>query len=75
MTTPHPSHAERVADAVRAECARRRITQHQLAKSLGLSQMAVSRRLSGAVALDVNELYAVAQLLDITPAELIGDAA
>ena len=59
----------------RAECARRRITQHQLAESLGLSQMAVSRRLSGAVALDVNELYAVAQLLDITPAELIGDAA
>lgn len=37
--------------------------------------MAVSRRLSGAVALDVNELYAVAQLLDMTPAELIDDAA
>ncbi len=72
MTT---SHAERVADAVRAECARRRITQHDLAESLGLSQMAVSRRLSGTVAFDVNELYAVAALLDVSVPTLIGDAA
>ena len=54
------SYAESVAATVRAEVARRRVTQGALAEVLGMSQAAVSRRLSGAVAFDVEELSVVA---------------
>lgn len=57
------SHAERVAAAVRSELARQRIPQATIAARLGISQAAVSRRLSGAVPFDVSELAAVADVL------------
>jgi transcriptional regulator with XRE-family HTH domain len=69
------THTERVAATVRAEVARRRITQSQIAEVLGLSQMAVSRRLSGAVPFDVEELGKVAALLGVPASTLLGEAA
>lgn len=62
-----------VADNIRAEMARKRMTQFQLAQHLDLSQAAVSRRLSGLTAFDVNELQQVADLLEVSPASLLGE--
>jgi transcriptional regulator with XRE-family HTH domain len=50
---------------VRAEMARRSVTQTTLAAALGISQAQVSKRLAGAVAFDVNELRAVADFLGV----------
>ena len=67
--------AQRVAATVRAEMARRRVTQDQVAQRLGLSQSAVSRRLGGHLPFDVAELSAVAEILGVTPASLLDDVA
>ena len=66
---------EIVAANVRVELARRRLGQVQVAYALGLSQAAVSRRLKGSVPLDVNELSVIADLLGLTPADLLPAAA
>lgn len=66
------THVERVAGALRAELARQRITQSQLGEHLGLSQMAINRRVSGATPLDVGELFAIAEFLGIPVAALLG---
>lgn len=63
--------AERVAAEVRAYLARERRTQRELAEHLGLSQQAVSRRLTGAQAFNINELHAVADYLGIDMTRLI----
>lgn len=68
MSTP-PS--QRVAHTVRSEMTRHGITQMDVAKALGTSQAAVSRRLSGRVALDVAELHILAALMGVTPASLL----
>lgn len=67
--------SQRVAAAVRAGMRRHRITQHQLAGALGVSQAAVGRRLTGEVAFDVDELTAIAPLLGTTASSLIAAAA
>lgn len=61
----------RPADNVRAEMARRNVRQIALAKHLGLSQAAVSRRVNGETDFSVSELLAVAALLEVTPAALL----
>lgn len=63
--------SQAVADSVRAEMARRKITQLAVANALGVSIAAVSRRLSGHVAWDVDDLAVVAQLLDMDPRDLL----
>lgn len=60
-----------VAGNVRAEMGRRNVTQVQMALALGRTQAAVSRRLTGRVAFDVEELSAVAVVLDTTVAHLM----
>lgn len=60
-----------VADNVRAEMSRRKITQLQVAMALGVSNAAVSRRLSGHVAWDITELGIVARVLDMDPRDLL----
>jgi len=50
---------------------RRNVTQVQMALALGRTQAAVSRRLTGRVAFDVEELSAVAVVLDTTVAHLM----
>lgn len=62
---------EEVATAIRVEMARKRISAAAVAEALGLSQAAVSRRLSGEVIIDVNELSAVARLVGLEPRDLI----
>ena len=62
---------ERVAANVRAELARKGITQTDLAAKLRKSQPFVSRRLSGRVPFDVADLAAIASVLDIPIADLV----
>jgi len=56
---------------VRAEMARRRITQDRVADLLGISQPQVSKRLNGDIAFDVVELDKLADLLGIPAATLL----
>jgi transcriptional regulator with XRE-family HTH domain len=62
------------ASTVRAEMARRRIRQADLADYLGLPQASISRRLNGRTPFAVAELVAVAALLDVPVASLLGGA-
>lgn len=72
METSTPRAA--VAANVRAAAARHRLRQSDLATIVGLSQQAMSRRLSGEVAFDVDELHALASHLEIPAAQLLGEA-
>lgn len=60
-----------VADSIRAEMARRKITQVEVAVALGVSTAAVNRRLAGDVVWNVAELAAVAQLLGMDSRDLL----
>ena len=60
-----------VAGDVRAEMARRRMTGRELARRTGKSQPYWSRRLSGDVALDVDDLEAVAAHLEVSASDLV----
>lgn len=51
------------------------ITQDQVAAALGIQQSQVSRRLAGRLALDIDELAAIAALIGCTPADLLADPA
>jgi len=64
-----------VAANVRAEMARQRKRQADLGEVLGLTQGAISKRMSGKIALDVDELGKIAAFLGIDPATLIENAA
>jgi transcriptional regulator with XRE-family HTH domain len=55
---------------VRAEMARRKISQEAVAQTLGLSQASVSARLRGVTPFRVDELLRIADLLDV-PLELL----
>lgn len=68
-----PRPTEQVAANVRAEMARQRITQAQLAAVLGRSQQALSSRLSGRVAFSIDEIATVADRLGIPVSALIGE--
>jgi transcriptional regulator with XRE-family HTH domain len=67
--------AASVANEVRAAMSRRRMSQMQLAEALGRSQAFVSRRLTGEIAFDINELATIAEALDVPITALLGDAA
>lgn len=63
--------AETVAANIRAEAARRRQTQTSLGRALGMSQVAVSDRYRGRTPWTLNEVEAVARLLQVPAAELL----
>lgn len=69
MRQTHP----RPASAIRAEMARSNTTQHDVARRLGISQAAVSRRLRGEIPFDADELIALADMLGVTIASLFGE--
>lgn len=50
---------------VRAEMARKKISQTRLAEHLGISQTSVAARLNGRIAFDINELHTIAAYLDV----------
>ena len=62
---------EVTAANVRAEIARRRIRQSDVARALRVSQPAVSQRLNGHVPFTLADLEALAELLGIDVAELL----
>ena len=56
---------------VRAEIARRGMSQAAVRKAIGISQGQFSKRLRGTIAFDINELSAIAKALDIPLADLL----
>jgi len=68
------SFSNTVGATVRAEMARRRVTQRQIAEALGLSQTQISRRLAGEVAFNVDELAVVADFLGVAISTLVVSA-
>lgn len=56
---------------VRAELARRRIRQTEVAEKLGVSRQNVAQRLNGTVDFRVSELAVIADMCGITLAELV----
>lgn len=54
-----------IADEVRAEMARQRLSGVRAAKALGWTQNYIQRRLSGTVPFDVADLQAIADLLEV----------
>jgi transcriptional regulator with XRE-family HTH domain len=70
-TDPGAIFSRRVAAEVRATMARRRIKQKDLAAAMNMSPQAISRRLSGELPFDLDELAHVARLLGDDPGDLI----
>jgi transcriptional regulator with XRE-family HTH domain len=62
---------ERVAEEVRVELARKRMSGTQLARRLRVSQAYIWRRLSGETALDLDDLERIGTILEVTPADLV----
>jgi transcriptional regulator with XRE-family HTH domain len=65
--------SEAVAANLRAEIARRRVRQIDVAMAMGVSQATVSRKLSGSVPLTVADVYAMADLLHVPVHVLVPD--
>jgi transcriptional regulator with XRE-family HTH domain len=66
------SYRQQVAGNVRAEMARVQMTQKTLGARLGISQPALSRRLTGEQAFDTDELLKVAEILGVAIGVLYG---
>lgn len=62
---------ERVATEIRLEMVRQRKTGVDLSNLLNCSQQAASRRLTGKVALDLDEIATIAGWLGVEPTALI----
>ncbi|ORB49822.1 hypothetical protein BST43_22695 [Mycobacteroides saopaulense] len=72
MSSTHPeTTTQRVAANVRAEMARAGWNQTKLAPALNMSQQALSERLRGRVAFDVNEIGAIATALGVRVSALM----
>ena len=56
---------------VRAEIARRGMTQAAISECIGVSQSQLSKRLQGRIPFNVNELAAIASALDVPLSDLI----
>jgi transcriptional regulator with XRE-family HTH domain len=63
--------SELVAEEVRAYMGRKRMSQAQLARGVGKTEMWVSLRLRGRQAIDLNDLMAIADVLGIDASELL----
>lgn len=66
---------ETVAAEVRAELGRQRKSGAWLALQLGVSDAWVSRRISGSMPMSVEDLERIADVLEVTPAYLMGGRA
>lgn len=75
---PQPLHdnvsrSRNITDNVRAEMARRQMTQVGLAAVLGYNSKRLGRRLNGSISFTVDELIAIAAALGCTLSALVGD--
>lgn len=64
---------ETAISTIRAEIARRKISQSRLARDLGMSRTALSRRMNGDLPLTLDTIEAIADLLDIPAMKLLGN--
>ena len=64
--------AHHVSDEVRAWLGRKRRTQSDLARHMGIAKSAVSVRLNGSREFSISELVEIAAWLDISLADLLG---
>lgn len=71
MTTHVPAVRDAVAGEVRAAAARQRVSEASIARHLGMSQSKLSRRWTGQLPFDIEELAAIAAYLDIPMTDLI----
>ena len=62
---------QRVAEEIRALLARRSMSGSELARRVGVTQPYMSRRLTGEIAFDVDDLQAIAEVLDVQPSDLL----
>lgn len=67
--------SEKISSEVRAELARRRLSQAEVATAMGRSQAYLSRRLSGDTAFDADDLEQLADILDVPVTAFFADAA
>lgn len=72
-THVHTHTSDTVAAEIRALMGRYRVTQHQLADTIGVSQGTVSRRLRAEQPFTVDELDRVAAVFDIPVCELFSE--
>lgn len=70
-TDPGARLRESVAEAIRVECARRRISGAELARSIGISPAYLSRRMRGDAAFDTDDLARIADALDLALADFL----
>lgn len=63
---------QRVLGNIRAEMARNKVTQEMLAERLRLSQVGISKRLSGITPLRLDEFVVIAEALGVAPVVLLG---
>ncbi len=75
MTDAPDSLRAEVAAQLRSELARHQVSGVELAGRLGVSQPYVSRRLSGNVPLDLDDLQRIAGVLGVTVGDLVPAAA
>ena len=70
-TDPHPLRVT-IAEEIRALMARRRLSAVRLGVAIGRSQSYMSRRLTGEVPFDLDDLDAICATLDVPISALIG---
>jgi transcriptional regulator with XRE-family HTH domain len=73
-TNPLTGLREAVAEAVRVELARRRMTQRALADATGMSQSYIGRRLTGDMPFTTDDLVRVAAALHVRVSSLLPQA-
>lgn len=64
--------SEKISSELRAELARQRLSQAEVALAMGRSQAYLSRRLSGDIPFDVDDLAQLAEILGVPVAALLG---
>ncbi|MGR6523868.1 helix-turn-helix domain-containing protein [Rhodococcus erythropolis] len=67
------SPSQLIAQNVRAEAARHRVSQRVLAHKLGMRQQSLSQRLLGRVSFRAEELEVIAQVFDMPVSALMGE--
>lgn len=68
---PHSGLREAVAEILRVEMARRRMTQRGLADATGLSQSYIGRRMTGELPFTTDDLATIAAVLRMSVSALI----
>lgn len=72
--TPAGKLRERAAEELRAVLARRRMSGAELARRTGMKQPYLSRRMTGEVPFDLDDLEIIARELEVSVTQLLADA-